>query len=247
MILTVTLNAALDITYRVGRLVPHTTHRVDAVAERPGGKGINVARLLHALGEPVTATGLVGGHTGERIVDLLVADGVPAAFTELAAASRRTVVVGSDGDATGFWEPGPRVTAAEWTGFTDHFRRQLGGAAVVVLSGSVPPDLPREVYGQLVNAARLAGVPVVLDADGEPLRHGLAARPAVVKPNADELAAVIGHRPEGVAETLRAAGTLRTQTQGAVVASLGAEGLLALTGDGAWHAAAPPQRGNPTG
>ncbi|MGH3717119.1 MAG: 1-phosphofructokinase family hexose kinase, partial [Micromonosporaceae bacterium] len=229
MILTVTLNAALDVTYDVDRLTPHTTHRVSAVAERAGGKGINVARLLHALGEPVTATGLVGGHTGERIVDLLGADGVPAEFSEIAAESRRTVVVRSDGDATGFWEPGPAVTAAEWSRFTERFRQLLTYVHVVVLSGSLPggPDgagsVPTEVYGQLVNAARVAAVPVVLDADGEPLRHGLAARPTVVKPNADELAAVIGHRPETTAETADAARRLHRESGSAVVASLGAD------------------------
>jgi tagatose 6-phosphate kinase len=247
VILTVTLNAALDVTYAVDALVPHRTHRVRDVAEHAGGKGVNVARLLHVLGEPVLATGLVGGHTGERIVDLLAAEGVPAAFGEIAATSRRTVVVNSDGEATGFWEPGPLVDNAEWLAFTDRFERLLADADVVVLSGSLPRGVPATAYAELVTAARQAGVPVVLDADGEPLWHGLAAGPSVVKPNSDELASVVGNRPSGLAEAASAAARLREAGAEVVVASLGSDGLVAVTGEGVWHAAVPPQSGNPTG
>jgi len=247
VILTVTLNAALDVTYVVDALVPHQVHRVRDVAEHAGGKGINVARLLHALGKPVVATGLVGGHTGERIADLLVAEGIPAEFGEIAAESRRTVVVNSGGDATGFWEPGPFVDDAEWGAFTELYGTLLAGADVVVLSGSLPRGVPADAYGRMVRVAKRADVPVVLDADGEPLRHGLAAGPTVVKPNSDELAAVVGHRPSGVAEVASAAAQLRKAGAEVVVASLGPHGLVAATGEGAWRAAVPPQTGNPTG
>jgi len=129
MIVTVTLNPALDLTYRVDALVPHGTHRVAAVAERPGGKGINVAAALRTLGEPVLATGLLGGATGGRVTDLLAGEGLPAAFVPIAGETRRTVVVADHDDATGFWEPGPQVTAGEWAAFVAHFRDLLGGAA----------------------------------------------------------------------------------------------------------------------
>src|SRR5687768_15218596 len=99
MILTVTLNPALDLTYRVDALVPHGTHRVAEVAERPGGKGLNVAAVLHALGEPVLATGLLGGGTGNRVTALLAAEGVPAAFGPIADETRRTVAVADHHDA----------------------------------------------------------------------------------------------------------------------------------------------------
>ncbi|MGH3657504.1 MAG: 1-phosphofructokinase family hexose kinase, partial [Micromonosporaceae bacterium] len=222
MILTVTVNAALDVTYTVDRLAPHTVHRVGTVAERAGGKGLNVARLLHVLGEPVTATGLAGGHTGARITQLLATDGVTEAFGGIAGESRRTVVVHSDGDATGFWEPGPEVSNDEWSEFTTRFTDLLGHADVVTLSGSLPAGVPADGYATLVAAARQAGLPVVLDADGAPLRHGLTANPTVVKPNADELTALIGHRPHGVDETVAAASRLYTRHGSAVVASLGA-------------------------
>src|SRR5690349_24424393 len=102
MILTVTLNPALDLTYRVDALVPHGTHRVSTVAERPGGKGLNVARVLQALGEPVLATGLVGGATGDRVEHLLADEGVRSSFVRIEGETRRTVAVVDRADATGF-------------------------------------------------------------------------------------------------------------------------------------------------
>ncbi|GIM91612.1 1-phosphofructokinase family hexose kinase [Paractinoplanes toevensis] len=191
MIVTVTLNPALDLTYAVDALVPHGTHRVTTVAERPGGKGLNVARVLHALGEPVLATGLLGGTTGGRVAALLRGEGVAASFVDIAGETRRTVAVVDRADATGFWEPGPTITEAEWSRFADHFRGLLREASVVTLSGSLPPGLPASAYAHLIAYAREAGVPTLLDTSGAALRHGLLAGPALAKPNADELAALL--------------------------------------------------------
>ena len=105
MILTVTLNPAWDVTYRVPRLTRHTSHRVGSVLQRPGGKGLNVARVLHVLGEPALATGLAGGATGALLRAALE---IPHDFAEIAGETRRTVTV-VDGDATVFNEPGPDV------------------------------------------------------------------------------------------------------------------------------------------
>jgi tagatose 6-phosphate kinase len=198
MIITVTLNPALDLTYRVDALVPHGTHRVAAVAERPGGKGLNVAAVLHALGEPVLATGLLGGSTGGRVTSLLAAEGVPAAFVPIADETRRTVAVADHDDATGFWEPGPRVAAGEWAAFVAHFRDLLGGASVVALSGSLPPGVPVDGYATLIRLAVAAGVRTVLDTSGDALRYGLAAGPDLAKPNATELAALVCAGPAPV-------------------------------------------------
>jgi tagatose 6-phosphate kinase len=199
MIVTVTLNPALDLTYTVDALIPHGTHRVAAVAERPGGKGLNVAAVLHALGEPVLATGLLGGTTGGRVTALLQENGIPSAFTRIAGETRRTVAVADPVDATGFWEPGPRITEGEWAAFVSHFRGLLGRASVVALSGSLPPGIPADGYGVLIRLASVAGVRTVLDTSGEALRHGLAAGPDLAKPNALELAALLTdtHQPAG--------------------------------------------------
>lgn len=246
MILTVTLNTALDITYRVRELRPHASHRVSEVTERPGGKGLNAARVLAALGHEVTVTGFTGGATGRIVQDQLTGTpGVLDALVPVSGATRRTIAVVDDrtGDTTQLNEPGPTVTSAEWSAFQDVYEGLLGGASAVALCGSLPPGLPVGAYAGLIRTARTAGVPVLLDTSGEPLRRGVAARPDIVKPNTDELAELTGSH-----EPLRATQDARRRGARAVVASLGAKGLLAATPEGTWHAT-PPARvhGNPTG
>ncbi|MER6564988.1 1-phosphofructokinase family hexose kinase [Streptomyces sp. NPDC001093] len=246
MILTVTLNTALDLTYRVRSLRPHASHRVSEVIERPGGKGVNVARVLAALGHEVTVTGFAGGGTGrgvrERLADV---PGLTDALVPVAGATRRTIAVVDElsGDTTQLNEPGPLIAPAEWGAFLDRYEELLAGASAVALCGSLPPGVPVGAYANLVRAARAAGVPVLLDTSGEPLRRAVAARPDLIKPNADELAELTGSH-----EPLRATQDARRRGAHAVVASLGPEGLLAVTPEGRWRAA-PPARvlGNPTG
>ncbi|MFG2371119.1 1-phosphofructokinase family hexose kinase [Streptomyces sp. NPDC048504] len=246
MILTVTLNTALDITYRIRELRPHASHRVSEVTERPGGKGLNVARVLAALGHEVTVTGFTGGATGRIVQDQLAGTpGVLDALVPVSGATRRTIAVVDEltGDTTQLNEPGPTVTSAEWTAFQDAYEALLGGVSAVALCGSLPPGLPVGAYAGLIRTARTAGVPVLLDTSGEPLRRGVAARPDIVKPNTDELAELTGsHDP------LRATQDARRRGARTVVASLGTKGLLAATPEGTWHAT-PPARvhGNPTG
>ncbi|GAA4673743.1 1-phosphofructokinase family hexose kinase [Streptomyces chumphonensis] len=247
MILTVTLNAALDVTYLVDRLRPHTSHRVDTTHRRAGGKGVNVSRVLAALGRETVVTGLVGGPTGDLLRADLATAGLRDELLTVAGESRRTLTVVSreDGDATVFNQPGPPVAPREWAAFRAHFTRLAGHAEVVVLSGSVPPGLPADVYGRLLSTARAAGVPTVLDTGGTALRAALPARPDVVKPNAAELAAATG---TPATDTAAAVDTLRAAGARSVVASLGPAGLRAHTPDGAWRAV-PPEHlgGNPTG
>jgi tagatose 6-phosphate kinase len=243
VILTVTVNTALDVTYRVPALLPHTTHRVTEVAERPGGKGLNVARVLAALGHEVTVTGFAGGPTGRVVRDLLT--GVTDALVPCAAPTRRTVAVVDErtGDATQFNEPGPVVTPAEWAAFQEAYERLVAGADAVALCGSLPPGVPVGAYAGLVRTAKAAEVPVLLDTSGEALRRGVAARPDIIKPNADELAELTGSH-----EPLRATRDARRRGARSVVASLGPEGLLAATPEGRWRATPPTHlHGNPTG
>ncbi|MFB7836571.1 1-phosphofructokinase family hexose kinase [Streptomyces sp. NPDC056056] len=245
MILTVTLNTAVDLTYRVPALTPHASHRVTQVIERPGGKGLNVARVLAALGHETVATGFAGGATGAVLREQLAATPVHDALVETAGPTRRTVAIvdTASGDTTQLNEPGPTVTAAEWTVFRTRFSALLDGAAAVALCGSLPPGIHVGAYAELVRLARTAGVPVLLDTSGEPLRRGIAARPDLVKPNADELAQLTGTR-----DPLRATREARGRGARTVVSSLGPEGLLAATPEGLWRAAPPsPVKGNPTG
>ncbi|MGH3318863.1 MAG: 1-phosphofructokinase family hexose kinase, partial [Streptosporangiaceae bacterium] len=157
--------------------------------------------------------------------------------------SRRTLaVVETDGGtATLLNEPGPRIGDEEWHGFVERFRELAGTADAVVLSGSLPPGAPADAYAVLAHEA--GDVPVVLDADGETLRQGVAGRPGLVKPNHEELIAATGEDdPLRGAEELRAAGA------DAVVVSLGAAGLVCCTPEGRWRARLPERvSGNPVG
>ncbi|WP_329051435.1 1-phosphofructokinase family hexose kinase [Streptomyces violaceus] len=246
MILTVTLNTALDITYRVRSLRPHASHRVSEVTERPGGKGVNVARVLAALGHEVTVTGFTGGATGRVVQERLASvPGVVDALVPITGATRRTIAVVDDrsGDTTQLNEPGPTVTPTEWSAFQEAYEHLLTSASAIALCGSLPPGVPVGAYAGLVRTARSAGVPVLLDTSGEPLRRGVAARPDIIKPNADELAELTGSH-----EPLRATQDARRRGARAVVTSLGAEGLLAASPEGRWRAAPPSSlHGNPTG
>ncbi|MFI9171815.1 1-phosphofructokinase family hexose kinase [Streptomyces lincolnensis] len=246
MILTVTLNTALDITYRVPALRPHASHRVTEVIERPGGKGLNVARVLAALDHEVTVTGFTGGATGRVLQEHLTGvRGVVDALVPVTGATRRTIAVMDErtGDTTQLNEPGPTITPAEWAAFQEAYEDLVPAMSAVALCGSLPPGVPVGAYAGLIRTARAAGVPVLLDTSGEPLRRGVAARPDIVKPNADELAELTGSH-----EPLRATQDARRRGAHAVVASLGPDGLLAVTPEGRWRAT-PPARvhGNPTG
>ncbi|MFD7130654.1 1-phosphofructokinase family hexose kinase [Streptomyces sp. NPDC059894] len=245
MITTVTLNTAVDVTYVVDRIRHGASHRLASVRRRAGGKGINVARVLTALGHPTTVTGLVGGAAGEAVRRDLSASGLPDALVPIAGETRHTVTVVEEeaDDASVFLEAGPPVTAREWAEFKAVYGRLLGRSRAVVLSGSLPPGLPDDSYAELVVLARQQNVPAVVDTTGTALLAALAARPAVVKPNRGELCDTLG------TEDVRAgARSLCRAGAEAVVVSLGADGMLALTPDGELTAR-PPRRmtGNPTG
>ena len=246
MIVVVCLNPALDVTHRVDAVDWGGVNRPRAVHARPGGKGLNVARTLHALGVDVLVLGLAGGVTGAGVEAALRELGVPAAFTPVAGETRRTFSVIDGGRVAAFHEPGPEVGAAEYAEFRADYQKAVAGAEAVVLSGSLPPGLPAGTYATLIQAA---GVPAVLDTHGEALRRGAAAGAAIVKPNLAELAALAGgplatRGGPGLAAV--AAGELGGAQ--AVVVTLGPDGLLAATADGCWRARPPATvAGNATG
>ncbi|MEV8456244.1 1-phosphofructokinase family hexose kinase [Streptomyces sp. NPDC052095] len=248
MILTVTLNTALDLTYSVPALVPHTSHRVRETSERPGGKGLNVARVLSALGHDTVVTGFAGGPTGALLRELLATSAaapVTDALVTVAGNTRRTIAVAdrTTGDTTQLNEPGPQIAADEWAALLSRYEELLPEADAVALCGSLPPGIHVSAYAELVRAARAAKVPVLLDTSGEPLRRGIAARPELIKPNTEELAQLTGAR-----EPARATRDARRRGAHGVIASLGPDGLLALVPEGSWRARPPaPVRGNPTG
>src|ERR1700761_2002105 len=246
MIVVVCLNPALDITHEVAEVDWAGTNRPAAVLDRPGGEGVNVGRILHSFGVELVLRGSAGGTTGSAVRAELRRLAVPARLTSIAGETRRTfTVVDARGRAALFSEPGPQVTPDEFAQFRVSYETALIGAQAVVLSGSLPAGLPDSSYATLIRMAADEGVPAVLDTSGAPLRGGVAAGPAIVKPTLVELEALTGEpmssadSPDLPAVAAAAAG-LRSAGAGAVVVSLGADGLFAATEDGCW-------RGRPAG
>jgi tagatose 6-phosphate kinase len=255
VILVAALNPALDVTHHVPGVDWAGVNRPAMIAARAGGKGLNVARTLRAIGAEVQVIGFAGGITGEEVNSALGELGVPAVFTRISGETRRTFAVVDTvrGDTASFNEPGPPVAPDEYATFRSAYEKALAGCAAVVLSGSLPPGLSPDTYAELGALAAAAGVPAVLDAHGEALLRGAAAGPAIVKPNLAELEALAGRRlstANGVDKdaVALAARELRAAGPQAVVVTLGAGGLWAVTADGSWQAVPPGEvRGNPTG
>jgi 1-phosphofructokinase family hexose kinase len=195
MIITVTLNAAIDKSLSVPNFRLGRRHRTVDQTTMPGGKGVNVARGLKALGQPVIATGFAGGATGTRIVEELTAESILNDFVRIREESRTNTAVHdpTNGQQTEVNERGPRVTESELELFRDKLLYLARGAAIVVFAGSLPRGVDLEIYGSLIRDLRKLDVQVVVDADGDPLRHAVRAEPDVICPNVVEAEELVGH------------------------------------------------------
>jgi 1-phosphofructokinase family hexose kinase len=195
MILTVTLNAALDRTLSVPNFQAGRRHRASDALTLPGGKGVNVARALRNLGQPVIATGLAGGRTGISIIEQLTAEGILNDFVRIADESRTStaVVDPTSLQQTEINEYGPSVADAELELLMEKLAYLSKGADIVVLAGSLPRDVPADFYAVLVQELARPDLPIVVDVPGPPLRAALAAEPWLVSPNAREAEEVVGN------------------------------------------------------
>jgi 1-phosphofructokinase family hexose kinase len=212
MILTVTLNAALDRTVAVPNF--HLGHRHRAVESRTvaGGKGINVARALSLLGRPVIATGFAGGPTGTRVLEQLREEAVLTDFTRIAGETRinMAVIDPTSGEQTEINERGPAVSPEETMRFFKRIVYLAKGAKICVLAGTLPPGAGDDLYARLVKELSERGIPVVLDAEGEAMVSALRAGASVVTPNEREAEELVGQEfadrgdlVEGLAELVR--------------------------------------------
>ena len=246
MILTVTPNPALDLTWHVEGLTPGATHRVPAAASRAGGKGVNVARVLHATGHEVLALATAGGISGAEFTAELAASGIPHRLLAVDAATRRSAAIVDDlrGETAILNEIGGALAPAESAAMLETASHLGRGASAVAICGSLPPGFDADRLGELVGALVEAGVPVVADTSGPALLAAARAGAHVLKPNREELELATGH-----AEPLDGARRLLDLGARLVVVSLGAEGLLVVGRAGAPLHARPPAtlHGNATG
>jgi 1-phosphofructokinase family hexose kinase len=195
MIVTVTLNTAIDKTLSVPNFRLGRRHRTVEQTTMPGGKGVNVARVLKALGAPVIATGLAGGPTGTRIVEQLTQLNVLADFVRIREESRTNTAVidPTTGEQTEINERGPRVDPHEVDLFSEKLLYLAKGASMCVFSGSLPRDVDVDIYARLIRELRRLDVTTVIDTDGDPLRRAVRAEPDVISPNVLEAEELVGH------------------------------------------------------
>lgn len=193
MILTVTLNPSVDIQYRVEGFREKHVHRASAVSKTAGGKGLNVTRVLHQLGEKVTATGFLGGHLASFIKGELDACGISHSFTPIAGETRNCIAIIHNGKQTEILESGPVIAGKEITAFLDSFKKQVEQTEVITISGSLPKGVPEIFYQQLLDIAADASKPVLLDTKSNLIQNALENQriPFLIKPNQEEFAELI--------------------------------------------------------
>ena len=231
MIYTVTLNPALDKTVVIPRFAVNTVNRITSVRTDPGGKGINVSKVLAKLGSTSRAMGILAGNTGRAIADRLAWQGLDCDFMFTSGETRTNLkIVDPEGQTnTDINEPGIQVSPDLLDRLLDRLTGCLHPGDLVVLAGSLPAGAPRDTYRTWTAACSRAGARVFLDADGDALAAGVQAAPYLVKPNTDELSRLAGRPLQTLPELRAAAETLLDTGTRLVVVSMGSRGALYVT------------------
>ena len=230
MIYTVTLNPALDKTVEIPGMALDTVNRITKMRTDPGGKGINVSKVIAKLGGESRAVGILGGESGKMLEKLLEGEPFTTQFHFVEGQTRTNLkIIDREGHTnTDINEPGLTVTAADLDALLGELLHQIQPGDIVVLAGSLPKGAPQDTYRTWTTACSKAGARVFLDADGVLLAEGLKAAPYLVKPNDDELSRLAGRKLETI-EALTAEGEkLLEQGVERVVISLGGRGALYL-------------------
>lgn len=230
MILTVSCNPAIDKTYNTSNVMIGQINRMRDLVSIPGGKAVNVTKVLRQFDAHVTATGFVGGYTGEFIEEELRNMGVNTSFTTIRGLTRSNMnIIGDDGYVTEILEPGPKILSFEREDFMDRFRELVKISEYVVLSGILTEGLPEDFYAKLIKICNDHGAKAFLDASGEPLKRGIEAVPYCIKPNRRELEYAVGKKLSTEAEIIQAAYEYIKAGVVKVVVSMGDKGLLQIT------------------
>lgn len=238
MIYTVTLNPAIDKTAVIENFGAGMVNRVASIREDAGGKGINVSKCLKKLGAETVAAMILAGDTGRRLERMLSALEIPVLpiWTEGENRTNLKIIDPVKKENTDINEPGPVASVTLLESFRNTLDAQIQPGDVLILSGSLPAGVDRGLYGQWTEHFRGKGVFVYLDADGEPMRKGLAAVPYMIKPNNDELAALLGKAHLTKEEMLSEGKHLLETGIQEIVISLGGDGALFVSADGCFLA-----------
>lgn len=230
MILTLTLNPSVDISYRLDELHINTVNRVKEIDKTAGGKGLNVTRVLSQLNEHVLATGLLGGKIGDFIEEQLTNHQIEHSFYRIEGETRNCIAILHNGNQTEILEQGPVIKEQESYGFLKHLIALIQRAKIIVISGSLPKGLHSNYYSKIIKICNDQEKPVVLDCSGESLKLALQnnEKPTVIKPNIEELSQLLGENINETVESLKKAlnNNLFTNIEWIIV-SLGANGAFA--------------------
>ena len=238
MIYTVTLNPALDKTVEIPSLTVDAVNRITTMRTDPGGKGINVSKVISKLGGKSIAAGILGGDTGRAILSALEDMGLATCFHFVDGETRTNMKIIDPVSRTNtdINEPGVTVSEEILDKLLSVLTDKVVEGDIVVISGSMPKGSPKDTYYTWTKAFSAKGAKVILDADGDLLRAGLKASPYLIKPNNHELSALVGRELATVDEIAAAAHELVEKGVERVVVSMGGEGALLATAGETWHA-----------
>lgn len=233
MIYTVTLNPALDKTATVENLRLDSVNRISELRVDPGGKGINVSKVVRELGAKTVAIALLGGHTGTMLRNMLAELGIECKVLEVEGETRTNLKIKDPAlkTNTDINEPGPEVTDEQLRGMLDGLVGEVGSGDIVVLSGSLPRGAVADTYKVWVAALKKTGAKVYLDADGDKLVRGIEAKPDLIKPNEIELGAMMGRTLDADEKIVEAARELIDGGLDRVMVSMGGAGALYVARD----------------
>ena len=241
LIATITLNPSIDRTLEIQHLVVGGMNRVIRKTDHPSGKGINVTRTLSDWGQPSEALALVGGASGDWLVEGLRQQGIKVDYVKVQGDTRINLKIwdASKKRSTEVNEPGPKVTTEELEELKSRVARNASGWDWLVISGSVPPGTPPDFYANLVDIARSQGAKVALDASGAALREGVKAIPDLIKPNEVEAAELLGWEPQDETEAIEAVEELAQSGIRYVLLTLGKAGAFVGYGGQIWQGIPP--------
>jgi len=233
MIITVTMNPAIDKTVEIDKLIPGGLNRIRKVEYDAGGKGINVSKTIRELGGESIATGFLGGNAGKTIESVLNEKGIKNDFIWVEGETRtNTKVFEGNGAVTELNEPGPKISEEKLEQLMEKLTGYAGEGTLFILSGSIPTGVDKQIYARIIRQMHEKGAEVLLDADGELFRNALKEQPDIIKPNRVELEEYAGYDYRASKEELLTlARELKNQGIGTVAVSMGKSGSMFVNGD----------------
>lgn len=223
MILTITLNPAIDVRYKIDNFEINNVFRGNS-HKTAGGKGLNVSRVLQLLGEKVEASGFLGGNSGEWISSKIQEDGIVDSFIKTNSETRTCIAILGNNTQTEILEPGQKVTQEDVNKFLEFFRENINKYKTICISGSVPEGIQEDIYEVICELAK--DKKVLLDTSGKFLTNGIKGRPYLIKPNREELENLLGRELSSFEELLKGAKEIKNEGCKNLLLSLGKDGAI---------------------